>query len=188
MKMSQDEWVLKICIIGSNSDLSYRFNAPTADFVDSKENFSVLGVALNVKRLEVDNQRIRLIMMVCAGHEPFRKLRGAYFEGSGRCLILFDKAERETFERVIDFYTEYRRINKNPVVIVGIRGELQEEITTEAPFLRLSESEEVKTEEGRALADKLGIKYVETTIHDAERIEEIILSVVKSWVKEITTQ
>jgi GTPase SAR1 family protein len=188
MGMSQDEWLLKICIIGGNSDLNYKFSDLTADFVDSKETYCSLGVAINRKGLEVVNQRIRLIIMVCAGQERFRKLRSSYLEGSGRNLILFDKGKRKTFEQVSDFYKECRNINDSPVTLVGIVGEPQEEVATEPPFLRLAVSEEVTTEEGQVLADKLGIQYVETAIHDREKVEEILLCMVKSWVKEISTQ
>jgi small GTP-binding protein len=183
--MSDDEWPLKMCVIGTPASLKSQFIQRFADNKFEVNYLPTIGVDITTKRITVNNQKIKLILMDTAGQEQFGDIRRTYIEGSAGALILFYKSERKSFLKVNDFYTEYRSINKSPITVVGILGKLQKKITIEPPYFRLVVAEDVTTEEGRELADKLDLTYVETAIDDRKKVEEILHNLAKKVLDSI---
>ncbi|MFX0172301.1 MAG: hypothetical protein ACFE9L_10300 [Candidatus Hodarchaeota archaeon] len=171
--MSENEYLLKICIIGSNNDLNYELNALMADHIDDKQNLLTLGVAIGTRKVEIENNAIKLILVNNVRQEFFGKLRPSYYRGVSGCVILFEKSNLESFNAVDWFYNEFRKFIPDPSIsfaFVGITGE----------------SEKITTEQGFRLTMKLGLKsglqrfqYVETTIHDRETIESIFYNLIR---------
>ncbi|MHA2327286.1 MAG: Rab family GTPase, partial [Candidatus Hodarchaeales archaeon] len=94
----QDEWIMKICSIGS-----YQVGKTSLVRRYSENKFSsnylpTLGVDVTVKRITLDNRKIRLVLMDTAGQEQFGNLRNVYFQGSSGCIAVYDITRRESFE------------------------------------------------------------------------------------------
>jgi Ras-related protein Rab-1A len=180
--MSCNEYLIKICIIGSPDRLKNQFIRKIAGIKDETDSLPPLGVDITTKGIQVDNNTILLIFVYIAN---FVKARKTWYRGSSGCCILFDKSERKSFLQVNDLYDEYRSINKSPITVVGILGKLQKKITIEPPYFRLVVAEDVTTEEGRELADKLDLTYVETAIDDRKKVEEILHNLAKKVLDSI---
>lgn len=146
--MKKNEWILKICIIGSNDDLTLKFGRLTADSGFSSNYMATTGVDIPTKRITINGQRAKLIIMNISGHMSFLKIRKSYFTGAIGCIILFDKGNRESFEQIADFYAEFRQHKPEPwipILIIGIK----------------TDKEEVSTEESKRLAETLTNLYSE---------------------------
>ncbi|MFX0211098.1 MAG: hypothetical protein ACFFDT_34280 [Candidatus Hodarchaeota archaeon] len=158
----RSEWLLKICVIGSNNDLNQKFGNLTADTTWEIDYLPTTGYDIQKKRIRIEKEQVKLIIMIINSDYYFTQQRKSSYRGSVGCFIVFDKGKKETFEQVNDFYEEYRHI-ESPIYLVGITRE----------------TEEVTTEEGETLANQLGINYVETLIHDREKVEEIMHDLTK---------
>lgn len=181
--MREDEWILKICILGSKIDLNLKFGNWTAD--QKADDYPVLGYDIRVKRLKLNDQKIRLVMMIIHSSGGMGR---TIMEGSSGCVILFDKGDRVSFNKVNDWHREYVNIvSDSPIAIVGIKTKIyNEEIATEAPFHRLMESEEeVSTEEGQQLARELNTSYYETTLKDKDQVSTILKALAKKYLESL---
>ncbi len=155
-----DEWLLKVCIVGSNTDLNHRFGNLTADSRYSKNYLPTSGFDIPIKRLKVDNEIVKLIIVILAGEEFFRISRKGKYRGASGCLILFDKGEKDTFIAIPDWYKEFTDICGSSVPIAMVCIE--------------TDKEEITIEEGQRLAEQLNIGYYETTIKDKQKVSQIL--------------
>jgi len=108
--MSEDELLIKISVIGSNTNLNYKFGNLTAENRWKINYLPILGRDLPIKRIKIENRRIKLIIQILAGEDSFFELRTkSYYRGSAGCLILFDKGNLESFNAVKRFYREFHK-------------------------------------------------------------------------------
>ncbi len=178
-----DEYLLKICVIGS-SEFKTKFLLTYAAGDVFGELKPPTGEYFLIKRIQVDGNPVKLILLADPGDTaPFilvgtpedkKSFRRRNYRGSSAVIITFDKSKRDSFDAVKGWYDELsesvipkRRI---PIALVSF----------------LTESEAVTTEEGQLLAKELVTHYFETRHTDKEVIEEIfdtlILQVLKKSV------
>jgi hypothetical protein len=174
--MMENEWLLKVCIIGSDSDLNYQFNNLTVMFntyILRPDDLATLGIEVPEKV-----GKIRLRVMLLVGHKSFRKYKGhEVYEGPSGCLILFDKGKNETFLGVTDCYRAYMDTvtdDSTPIAsaIVGIK----------------TDKEEITFNQGQQLVAKLNTMYYETSIMDKEQVSRFLREWVKTILKDIKDQ
>jgi small GTP-binding protein len=141
---------MKICSIGS-----YQVGKTSLVRRYSENKFSsnylpTLGVDVTVKRITLDNRKIRLVLMDTAGQEQFGNLRNVYFQGSSGCIAVYDITRRESFEALNKWITEYRKVAGETVkiTIIGNKKDLED--------LR-----QVTTAEGEKFAKGYGFPYYE---------------------------
>ncbi|MFX0052411.1 MAG: Rab family GTPase [Candidatus Hermodarchaeota archaeon] len=165
--MSENEYLLKICVIGRTklkTKLVRRFAGAKFD----TNYLPTQGVDIITKKINIDNNQIKLILFDTAGQEFFGKLRPSYYRGASAATIVFDKSDLKTFKSVPDWLAEFRNQIPDisiPITLVGIRNEAEEKLTTE---------------EAQVLAEKLRIQYVETSLDDLEKIKEIFYALTKT--------
>ena len=178
--------MIKICLLGKRTKITYEFSRLTAEF---KNEISPPGRNIVAKTVEIDKKKIKVILdaidceamtigkpdpTYCQGgfvilpgkkfSTPSRKELNYHIGASGG-IIIFEKNKRETFNAALEYYKELlNNTNSNfPITIVGI----------------ISDTEEVTTEEGEQLADKLNCSYFETELTNHVEIENIIHAVTK---------
>ncbi|MFX0172982.1 MAG: Rab family GTPase [Candidatus Hodarchaeota archaeon] len=145
-----DEFIMKICSVGSyrvgKTSLFKRY----AENKFSSNYLPTLGVDVTVKRLVVDNQRIRLVLMDTAGQEQFGRLRKVYYEGSSGCIAVYSVIDEESFKSLDRWITDYRAVagEDTHIIIVGNKIDLKD--------LRV-----VSNDEGRKFAQKQGFPFRE---------------------------
>jgi small GTP-binding protein len=164
--MSEDEYLLKICVIGGTK-LKTKLVRRFAEGKFETDYLPTHGVDITTKKIHIDNNQIKLILVDTAGQEFFEKLRPSYYRGASAAIIAFDKGDKESFKVAEDHFYEFRnhiRDSSLPVTLVGIKREL----------------EEVTTEHGQTLAKKLRIQYVATSLDDQEKMEEIFHALTKA--------
>ena len=84
-----DEYVLKICAIGSGNVGKTSLIRRFAEGKFTMNYLPTLGVDITTKHLTVDNNLVKLILVDTAGQEFFGKLRPSYYRGASACLIIF---------------------------------------------------------------------------------------------------
>ncbi|XP_010607348.1 ras-related protein Rab-27A isoform X2 [Fukomys damarensis] len=131
-------------------------------------------------------QRIHLQLWDTAGQERFRSLTTAFFRDAMGFLLLFDLTNEQSFLNVRNWITQLQMhaYCDNPdVVLCGNKSDLEDQRV-------------VKEEEARALAEKYGLPYFETSAANGTNIGpavEALLDLImkrmercvdKSWVPE----
>jgi small GTP-binding protein len=152
-----DSGVGKSCII-----LRYIENNFSTNLMNS------IGVDFKLKNIELDNKKIKLQIWDTAGQERFRTITTSYYKGAHAILIVFDITDRESFEHVRNWMADIDKFAKEGVlrILVGNKCDLEN-------------SRQVRKEEGNEIANKYGIKYIETSAKDTINIEDLFISTAK---------
>ena len=153
-----DSGVGKSCII-----LRYIENNFSTNLMNS------IGVDFKLKNIELDNKKIKLQIWDTAGQERFRTITTSYYKGAHAILIVFDITDRESFEHVRNWMADIDKFAKEGVlrILVGNKCDLEN-------------SRQVRKEEGNELANKYGIKYIETSAKETTNIEDLFISTAKN--------
>ena len=138
-----------------------------------ENNFSTnlmnsIGVDFKLKNIEIDNKKIKLQIWDTAGQERFRTITTSYYKGAHAILICFDITDRESFEHIRNWMADIDKFAKEGVlrILVGNKCDLEH-------------ARQVRKEEGNEIANKYGIKYIETSAKDTINIEDLFISTAK---------
>ena len=128
-----------------------------------------IGVDFKLKNIELDNKKIKLQIWDTAGQERFRTITTSYYKGAHAILVCFDITDRESFVHIRNWMADIDKFAKEGVlrILVGNKCDLEN-------------SRQVRTEEGKEIANKYGIKYIETSAKDTINIEDLFISTAKN--------
>ena len=137
-----------------------------------------IGVDFKLKNIEIDNKKIKLQIWDTAGQERFRTITTSYYKGAHAILVVYDITEKDSFDHVKNWMADIDKFGKEGVlrVLVGNKCDLE--------HLR-----KVSKEAGQELANKYGIKFLETSAKDTINIDELFTNTAKYLLsKQINTQ
>ncbi|CAA6669428.1 unnamed protein product [Spirodela intermedia] len=125
------------------------------------ESKSTIGVEFATRTLQVDGKTIKAQIWDTAGQERYRAITSAYYRGAVGALLVYDITKRQTFDNVQRWLRELRDHADSNIVIMmaGNKSDLN--------HLRT-----VQEEDGRTLAEKEGLSFLETSALGAVNIEE----------------
>ncbi|KAH8548552.1 ras family-domain-containing protein [Umbelopsis sp. PMI_123] len=182
--MSQQETpTLKLLLIGNSSvgksSLLLRFTDDT--FLPQDEVSATIGVDFKVSMMEVDGRRYKLTIWDTAGQERFRTLTSSYYRGAQGVILVYDVANRDTFDALQNWYTELQTYSSSKDVVKMIVGNKVDK-----------ESSRVVTyKEGAAMAQKLQTLFIEcsakTKVGVQEAFEELVQKIIETpslWQKQ----
>lgn len=149
LETGEPPYLLKIVIIGSYNRYKTQFVRKFADHFSDGENFKSLGHFPGSKSIRVDKKLVKLILIDLDGREFFGKLRPNYYRGASACIIVFDKSDRQSFDTVPDWQTEFRKNIPSPDVPFALVG------------IKTTSNENIPFDEGKSLADQLDLVYFE---------------------------
>ncbi|MHA2226050.1 MAG: Rab family GTPase [Candidatus Hodarchaeales archaeon] len=159
-----DEYLLKICAIGSGSVGKTSLIRRFAEGKFTTNYLPTLGVDITTKKIEIQENIVKLILVDTAGQEFFGKLRPSYYRGASACLIMFALNEKSSYDSIPTWLAEFRKhipdVNV-PIALAGNKKDLENE-------------RQVSTEEARTLATANDMFYYETSAKlGGTEIEEI---------------
>lgn len=121
------------------------------------------GESLAFESLELENSVfffhtlcVFLIVLDTAGQEEFSAMREQYMRKGDGFLLVYSVTDKQSYENVVNFYTQILRVKDRdvyPMLLVANKVDLV--------HLR-----KVTEEQGRELAHRLGIPYIETSAKD----------------------
>lgn len=136
-----------------------------ADFSESYT--STIGVDFKVQTLQIEERIIKLQIWDMGGQERFAPLVRSYFRGGQGVAIVYDVAQRQSFERVrhwVDMVKEHASDDVE-VMIIGNKSDL--------------DGREVTSEEAQELAQELEALWIETSAKSNENVEEAFTQLAK---------
>lgn len=163
--MKEADYIFKILIVGSSatgkSNLLLRF----ADNVFHTTLLPTIGVDFKIKTIALKGEQpskvAKLNIWDTAGQERFRNINSTYYKGSHGVMIVYDITDRESFNSVPMWLSEVEAHAGPGVVrlLIGNKSDLEEQ-------------RKVPAKEGQALAERYGMKFVETSAKSGARVEE----------------
>lgn len=99
---------------------------------------------------------IRISVLDTAGQEEFSAMREQYMRKGDGFLLVYSVTDKQSYENIVNFYTQILRVKDRdvyPMLLVANKVDLV--------HLR-----KVTEEQGRELAHRLGIPYIETSAKD----------------------
>ncbi|PWN22476.1 putative SEC4-like Rab/GTPase [Microstroma glucosiphilum] len=160
--------LLKLLLIGDSgvgkSCLLLRFcdDAWTPSFI------TTIGIDFKIRTIELDGKRIKLQIWDTAGQERFRTITTAYYRGAMGILLVFDTTDERSFQNIRTWHSNIEQHASEGVsrLLVGNKSDW-------------TEKRAVSREEAQALADELGIRYVETSAKNNDQVDDAFFSLAR---------
>jgi Ras-related protein Rab-1A len=149
----------KIVVVGDSevgkTSLVVRFVEGTF----SEEYIKTIGVNFFIQDLDISDNKVRFLVWDTAGQERFGPVRQEYFQGAKGAILVYDKANQESFDH-IDFWMEEinRYCSGITIILVGNKADLVEVVTTE---------------QGQQLATKYNLPFLETSAKTGENTTQL---------------
>jgi len=123
---------------------------------------STIGLQIMKKAVKFEqwNTEVRFTIFDLAGQQQFAKVRQTYFQGVKAGFLIYDVTRRETFDNIENWYKETTRVESDALLILV------------ANKIDLENDRKVTEEEGKALAEKLKIPYLETSALNKDIVDE----------------
>jgi len=182
------DYLIKVVIIGDSgvgkSNVMSRFTNDTFS-ADSK---TTIGVAFATKSIVIDTatnedgqsqnskKTVKLQVWDTAGQERYRALSSAYYRGALGALVVYDITNRQSLESISKWLEEIDRYCTQEIVVILVGNKLD-----------LNEQRCVTVEEGKALAAKENMFFIETSAKDAINIEKAFVLLSKEIIQASPT-
>mmetsp|Transcript_43316 Transcript_43316/g.60163 ORF Transcript_43316/g.60163 Transcript_43316/m.60163 type:complete len:203 (+) Transcript_43316:176-784(+) len=144
--------LFKLLIIGDSgvgkSCLLLRFS----DNIFTDNFISTIGVDFKISTIDVDGNKVKLQIWDTAGQERFRTITSSYYRGAHGIIVVYDVTVKKTFDNITKWLKEIETFAGQNVqkLLVGNKCDLEDQRV-------------ITAEEGQALANELGIPFVETS-------------------------
>ncbi|MHA1293218.1 MAG: Rab family GTPase [Promethearchaeota archaeon] len=167
--MPTRDYILKICLLGEanvgKTSLVYRF-------IENKfrENYkSTLGVNLLKKDLELEGYgSVSAQIWDLGGQESFKSLRKLYLEGANGALVIFDRTQRKTFEKLTEWIQSFKEARGiQPLILIGNKSDLKDKI-------------KVNDKDAEEFAKENNMEILMTSAKTGDNVEQAFIELIKS--------
>ncbi len=94
----------------------------------SEKYQTTVGVKIDKKNLEVQEQELNLILWDLYGEDEFQKLRTSYLRGSSGYLLIVDGTRKSTLQTAFDLQKKVEQsVGKVPFILVLNKWDLEDE-------------------------------------------------------------
>jgi len=184
---ARSDYSFKIIIIGDaavgKSALLTRFSENM--FLQNYQ--STIGIDFNSRLIRVDRAICKLEIWDTAGQERFSTITASYYRGAQGALLVYDVGLRSSFEHVQTWFDRAKQLGGSDLetVLIGNKSDL--DVAGEAG-VSTSGTRQVSTEEGAALAQKLGIPFVETSALNGTNVEPAFVAMTSAIKRSVDSR
>ena len=126
--------------------------------------------------MTVGGKRVKLQIWDAAGQERFRSVTRSYYRGAAGCLVVYDIASKETFERTANWVRDARTLASLDISTVLVGNKLD-----------LRHDRAVGVVEASAFAQEHGLLFLEASALTGEGVEEAFLRCARAVLSRSTT-
>ncbi|KAH9946598.1 ras-domain-containing protein [Amylocystis lapponica] len=161
---------VKLLLIGNSSvgksSLLLRFS--DEQWLPEDESSATIGVDFRVHKMEVDGKKVKLSIWDTAGQERFRTITSSYYRGAQGIILVYDVANRESFDALPRWYSELETYVSPAVVKIIVGNKVDKEF-----------SRQVTYSEGQHFAERMGSLFVEASAKTAVGVSDAFQEVVE---------
>ncbi|KFY26590.1 hypothetical protein V493_04000 [Pseudogymnoascus sp. VKM F-4281 (FW-2241)] len=159
------DFLIKLLLIGDSGVgkscclLRFSEDSFTPSFI------TTIGIDFKIRTIELDGKRVKLQIWDTAGQERFRTITTAYYRGAMGILLVYDVTDERSFNNIRTWFSNVEQhategVNK---ILIGNKCDWDDKRT-------------VSTERGQALADELGIPFLEVSAKANINVEKAFFS------------
>ncbi|KAF1947982.1 NCA2-domain-containing protein [Clathrospora elynae] len=126
---------------------------------------TTIGIDFKIRTIELDGKRVKLQIWDTAGQERFRTITTAYYRGAMGILLVYDVTDERSFNNIRTWFSNVEQhategVNK---ILIGNKCDWEEKRA-------------VSTEQGQALADELGVPFLEVSAKGNINVDQAFYS------------
>ncbi|KAJ4305336.1 GTP-binding protein [Kalmusia sp. IMI 367209] len=159
------DFLIKLLLIGDSGVgkscclLRFSEDSFTPSFI------TTIGIDFKIRTIELDGKRVKLQIWDTAGQERFRTITTAYYRGAMGILLVYDVTDERSFNNIRTWFSNVEQhategVNK---ILIGNKCDWEEKRA-------------VSTERGQALADELGIPFLEVSAKSNINVDQAFYS------------
>ncbi|KAF6752654.1 ras-domain-containing protein [Ephemerocybe angulata] len=161
---------VKLLLIGNSSvgksSLLLRFS--DEQWLPEDESSATIGVDFRVHKMEVNGKKVKLSIWDTAGQERFRTITSSYYRGAQGIILVYDVANRESFEALPRWYSELETYVSSSVVKILVGNKVDKEYSRQVPI-----------SEGQAFAKRMNSLFIEASAKTALGVKDIFQELVE---------
>jgi Ras-related protein Rab-8A len=166
-KSKEKQITVKLMIIGDQAVGKSSLTARYTEEVFYPNIIGTAGMNLDRKILKINEDTLRIMIYDTAGHDRFRQIVTSHYKGANGVVLVYDVTDQKTFSSVTEWMAH---INNNAdknvkILLVGNKVDL--------------ENREVTFEQGKELAMKFGVDFMETSAYSGYNVNEAFEILVK---------
>lgn len=129
---------------------------------------STVGIDFRNKIVNVGKTRVKLQIWDTAGQERFRSVTQAYYRDAHAVLVIYDVSNKNTFDHAETWLSDVKKFGNETVVsmLVGNKADI-------------SSGRQVTSEEGKSLAQKHDLLFMETSAKSGMNIDQAFVEVTR---------
>ncbi|KAJ9662551.1 GTP-binding protein [Coniosporium apollinis] len=162
------DFLIKLLLIGDSGVgkscclLRFSEDSFTPSFI------TTIGIDFKIRTIEIDGKKIKLQIWDTAGQERFRTITTAYYRGAMGILLVYDVTDERSFSNIRTWFSNVEQHATATVhkILIGNKCDW-------------IEKRAVSTERGQALADELGIPFLEVSAKANINVEQAFYSLAK---------
>mmetsp|Transcript_66879 Transcript_66879/g.139382 ORF Transcript_66879/g.139382 Transcript_66879/m.139382 type:complete len:211 (+) Transcript_66879:71-703(+) len=172
--MGAYDYLIKLMLIGDSgvgkSSLLLRFSDDSFDMNCTP----TIGIDFKLRTIELDNKKIKLQLLDTAGQERFKTITTAHYRNAMGILLVYDITNETSFRNIEEWLKNIEKYTSQPVnkILIGNKADL-------------SAQRKVTAEEGKKLADQLGMEFFETSAKDKDKVEEAFFALTRDIKKRL---
>ncbi|EPQ53291.1 ras-domain-containing protein [Gloeophyllum trabeum ATCC 11539] len=164
---------VKLLLIGNSSvgksSLLLRFS--DEQWLQEDESSPTIGVDFRVHKMKVNGRSVKLSIWDTAGQERFRTITSSYYRGAQGIILVYDVANRESFDALPRWYSELEKYVSSSVVKILVGNKVDKEF-----------SRQVSTTEGQQFAQRMNSLFIEasakTSVGVKEAFQEVVTKII----------
>jgi Ras-related protein Rab-1A len=124
---------------------------------------TTVGIDFQDKTIEIEDKKVKLQVWDTAGQERFRNVAKNYFQSSNGFLLVFDITDKESFQKLNDFWMDQLNMHapkKAKSVLVGNKSDL-------------AGQRQVSIEDAEEFAKNNNLKYYEVSAKEGTKVVEL---------------
>jgi len=137
-----------------------------------KHHLSTIGIDFLSKTLKIKDKEIKLKIWDTAGQERYRQITSHIYKDADGIILVFDVTSEESFNQITDWMEQIKNnVSKEEInlILIGNKCDLADRM--------------VEKERGEEMAEKLKIKYFETSALTGQGINEAFEELAKQIFK-----
>ena len=162
------KWAFKVLLVGDAGVGKTDLMRSVADVVFLDSYRKRVGSSFGARLVFFDPAQIQLQMWNLTDHPRFEAMRRKFYKGGSGVIFVFSLNDRESFNNIMKWADEVKKeIGLTPAILVGTRPERDKK-------------RRISQKEGKHLAKKLGVSYIETDIETDPHFEKGLQGLIKA--------
>jgi Ras-related protein Rab-8A len=129
---------------------------------------TTIGIDFKIRTIDLDGKRVKLQVWDTAGQERFKTITTAYYRGAMGILLVYDVCDEKSFNNIRSWYSNVQQHASENVVLILVGNKSD-----------MVDKRVISTEQGKALADELGIPFIESSAKTTDNVEETFFSLAR---------